>query len=163
SPFSCCLYCCICMASSMANCWRRSFITRRMIAASRPLSFITFIRFSRSSRMATPAGFNWCMFSPPLDFHRSFGPLAEISFFLDLCFNFARYFFYRLCLFAHIYPVNIFVVTVFSDYPEIHRFSDGPPDVEAFRQLFNHFYIRSEEHTSELQSRENLVCRLLLE
>src|SRR5690606_40307440 len=24
-------------------------------------------------------------------------------------------------------------------------------------------YIRSEEHTSELQSRENLVCRLLLE
>src|SRR5690606_40835896 len=25
------------------------------------------------------------------------------------------------------------------------------------------FFIRSEEHTSELQSRENLVCRLLLE
>src|SRR5690606_39665757 len=25
------------------------------------------------------------------------------------------------------------------------------------------FYVRSEEHTSELQSRENLVCRLLLE
>src|SRR5690606_41834048 len=25
------------------------------------------------------------------------------------------------------------------------------------------FYTRSEEHTSELQSRENLVCRLLLE
>src|SRR5690606_40337690 len=25
------------------------------------------------------------------------------------------------------------------------------------------FYLRSEEHTSELQSRENLVCRLLLE
>src|SRR5690606_39626014 len=30
---------------------------------------------------------------------------------------------------------------------------------EAFRQLRT----RSEEHTSELQSRENLVCRLLLE
>src|SRR5207302_5097467 len=29
----------------------------------------------------------------------------------------------------------------------------GPPDVKE----------RSEEHTSELQSRENLVCRLLLE
>src|SRR5690606_40738826 len=26
-----------------------------------------------------------------------------------------------------------------------------------------HFFLRSEEHTSELQSRENLVCRLLLE
>src|SRR5690606_40128373 len=27
----------------------------------------------------------------------------------------------------------------------------------------NRFALRSEEHTSELQSRENLVCRLLLE
>ena len=27
----------------------------------------------------------------------------------------------------------------------------------------NNFLIRSEEHTSELQSRRNLVCRLLLE
>src|SRR5690606_41463487 len=29
--------------------------------------------------------------------------------------------------------------------------------------LFSHTRGRSEEHTSELQSRENLVCRLLLE
>src|SRR5690606_40662444 len=29
--------------------------------------------------------------------------------------------------------------------------------------LFRYMWIRSEEHTSELQSRENLVCRLLLE
>src|SRR5690606_41038704 len=28
--------------------------------------------------------------------------------------------------------------------------------------IFIHSYNRSEEHTSELQSRENLVCRLLL-
>src|SRR5690606_19564461 len=33
------------------------------------------------------------------------------------------------------------------------------PDVNAFLQSG----LRSEEHTSELQSRENLVCRLLLE
>src|SRR5690606_42076429 len=32
---------------------------------------------------------------------------------------------------------------------------DGRPDLPPYR--------RSEEHTSELQSRENLVCRLLLE
>src|SRR5690606_39632420 len=33
-----------------------------------------------------------------------------------------------------------------------------------FGQMFSdHDDIRSEEHTSELQSRENLVCRLLLE
>src|SRR5690606_41295031 len=29
--------------------------------------------------------------------------------------------------------------------------------------VYKAFFIRSEEHTSELQSRENLVCRLLLE
>src|SRR5690606_40688288 len=34
--------------------------------------------------------------------------------------------------------------------------SHTPPDLRALRT-------RSEEHTSELQSRENLVCRLLLE
>src|SRR5690606_42007670 len=27
--------------------------------------------------------------------------------------------------------------------------------------IFNYIWVRSEEHTSELQSRENLVCRLL--
>src|SRR5690606_40755120 len=31
------------------------------------------------------------------------------------------------------------------------------------RVVFALFLLRSEEHTSELQSRENLVCRLLLE
>src|SRR5690606_39346449 len=35
--------------------------------------------------------------------------------------------------------------------------------VIQFRKLFFHHLDRSEEHTSELQSRENLVCRLLLE
>src|SRR5690606_40042870 len=33
----------------------------------------------------------------------------------------------------------------------------------ALGYLFQIFEYRSEEHTSELQSRENLVCRLLLE
>src|SRR5690606_40641602 len=37
---------------------------------------------------------------------------------------------------------------------------DGP---EAFRQRLPQHEPRSEEHTSELQSRETLVCRLLLE
>src|SRR5690606_41424727 len=32
-----------------------------------------------------------------------------------------------------------------------------------FPRLSTHMNTRSEEHTSELQSRENLVCRLLLE
>src|SRR5690606_40821753 len=38
---------------------------------------------------------------------------------------------------------------------------DGPPVVSPEYQLIDDE--RSEEHTSELQSRENLVCRLLLE
>src|SRR5690606_40951121 len=37
--------------------------------------------------------------------------------------------------------------------------SVGCPSVSGFHFMFR----RSEEHTSELQSRENLVCRLLLE
>src|SRR5436309_4934316 len=37
---------------------------------------------------------------------------------------------------------------------------DGGENVDAEHDPRNH---RSEEHTSELQSRENLVCRLLLE
>src|SRR5690606_41102566 len=46
----------------------------------------------------------------------------------------------------------------------------SPPTITSFasRPLASFWYlpprvIRSEEHTSELQSRENLVCRLLLE
>src|SRR5690606_40186537 len=34
--------------------------------------------------------------------------------------------------------------------------------LQGFAQVGLHAYPRSEEHTSELQSRENLVCRLLL-
>src|SRR5690606_41615676 len=38
-----------------------------------------------------------------------------------------------------------------------------PPDLAADgRAAARHLLPRSEEHTSELQSRENLVCRLLL-
>src|SRR5690606_41633906 len=40
-----------------------------------------------------------------------------------------------------------------------HAGGDAPPDDSRRRGQ----QIRSEEHTSELQSRENLVCRLLLE
>src|SRR5690606_41416979 len=37
------------------------------------------------------------------------------------------------------------------------------PDAVSLQRLLAAFRRRSEEHTSELQSRENLVCRLLLE
>src|SRR5690606_41639057 len=53
-------------------------------------------------------------------------------------------------------PVGIMLVTlpVFLPLVTMHGF-----DPIWFGILF----VRSEEHTSELQSRENLVCRLLLE
>src|SRR5690606_39564850 len=43
---------------------------------------------------------------------------------------------------------------------------DSPEGVHALQfmtDLVTEHQVRSEEHTSELQSRENLVCRLLLE
>src|SRR5690606_41783551 len=40
---------------------------------------------------------------------------------------------------------------------------DPYPDMSVFDNLYVNTVGRSEEHTSELQSRENLVCRLLLE
>src|SRR5690606_41663950 len=36
-------------------------------------------------------------------------------------------------------------------------------EVHVATVMSTHFHMRSEEHTSELQSRENIVCRLLLE
>src|SRR5690606_40848918 len=47
------------------------------------------------------------------------------------------------------------VLNEFFDYGEEGEPSHVVADSQSFR--------RSEEHTSELQSRENLVCRLLLE
>src|SRR5690606_39301121 len=44
--------------------------------------------------------------------------------------------------------------------PEPFQFGAERPIVTA---IIYFFIFRSEEHTSELQSRENLVCRLLLE
>src|SRR5436309_12359585 len=43
--------------------------------------------------------------------------------------------------------------------------SDGPTTMPTFQPVREKvgMVVRSEEHTSELQSRENLVCRLLLE
>src|SRR5690606_41267315 len=44
--------------------------------------------------------------------------------------------------------------------------ADAKPFAAGSREtllLLNNLLLRSEEHTSELQSRENLVCRLLLE
>src|SRR3712207_7599299 len=58
----------------------------------------------------------------------------------------------------------------FDDYEEVDEDEEGvrPPMHRngyeiTFGALYNTRYMRSEEHTSELQSRQYLVCRLLLE
>src|SRR3712207_7175644 len=43
------------------------------------------------------------------------------------------------------------------------RHTPRPMRFEKWHALGNDYLIRSEEHTSELQSRQYLVCRLLLE
>src|SRR5690606_39971397 len=47
--------------------------------------------------------------------------------------------------------------------PVLSRFVRILYNSDIYCRLPAHIYMRSEEHTSELQSRENLVCRLLLE
>src|SRR3712207_8994751 len=47
--------------------------------------------------------------------------------------------------------------------PYLARPVDGPPAHVEFRAGDDEDELRSEEHTSELQSRQYLVCRLLLE
>src|SRR5690606_42072487 len=52
------------------------------------------------------------------------------------------------------------------DYYEfLHKWNGGVPLLESLKitDPAGDANVRSEEHTSELQSRENLVCRLLLE
>src|SRR5207249_5023988 len=56
------------------------------------------------------------------------------------------------------------VATTFDGYPMAQKGRAGEAMTAAFRYSFvGALFARSEEHTSELQSRFDLVCRLLLE
>src|SRR5438477_9060216 len=66
-------------------------------------------------------------------------------------------------LYAHLPYTTLFRSVAVHPVGELQLIAspcDGPPDANA-RALGSHH--RSEEHTSELQSHVNLVCRLLLE
>src|SRR5436309_8702716 len=56
---------------------------------------------------------------------------------------------------------TLFPYTTLFRSPGLGLPPDAPADADLHRVVRGH--PRSEEHTSELQSRENLVCRLLLE
>src|SRR5207244_12071184 len=58
-------------------------------------------------------------------------------------------------------PVDVALAKV--DYIEVVGFSDHKSTANVWYRLLNSGFHRSEEHTSELQSPDHLVCRLLLE
>src|SRR5690606_39779399 len=51
----------------------------------------------------------------------------------------------------------------FRDADPARRRGDLPEETRCHRTAVRQAQLRSEEHTSELQSRANLVCRLLLD
>src|SRR5690606_39368351 len=67
----------------------------------------------------------------------------------------------RAALARH-YPRHVHKASVIHHGIEHQRFQ-AQLAKPAPRSLLDEFISRSEEHTSELQSREKLVCRLLLE
>src|SRR5699024_12559017 len=68
--------------------------------------------------------------------------------------------------FYYPYPDYKFPMTIYSDkwLPGIGELREVRYNFDRARlRLFDETRVRSEEHTSELQSRFDLVCRLLLE
>src|SRR5207302_8877237 len=63
---------------------------------------------------------------------------------------------YTLFPYTTLFRSNLFKPAL-MEAAGLNYYSVGRPDVVGERA------VRSEEHTSELQSRENIVCRLLLE
>src|SRR5699024_12612502 len=59
-------------------------------------------------------------------------------------------------------PSTNAMITVPRAYPE-NVYQLTPPATIHFSRILPGSWLRSEEHTSELQSRFDLVCRLLLE
>src|SRR5690606_41224374 len=62
-----------------------------------------------------------------------------------------------------IYEVNSWIDLRLKEINERQKKTTKLVNSKEFDSEALNVFIRSEEHTSELQSRENLVCRLLLE
>src|SRR3712207_8305308 len=73
-------------------------------------------------------------------------------------------------LFRSEYPTVMLIAEDSSAFPLVTKYSidgglgfDGKWNMGWMNDTLKYMEIRSEEHTSELQSRQYLVCRLLLE
>src|SRR3712207_7809161 len=60
-------------------------------------------------------------------------------------------------------PVALGLVTNLAHRPVENLLREADAPLLLRREVVDHQLVRSEEHTSELQSRQYLVCRLLLE
>src|SRR2546427_8119189 len=61
------------------------------------------------------------------------------------------------------YRLAVFIPSCMFCLPFLQQFFPSFPSIYQASIVFVPFNYRSEEHTSELQSQSNLVCRLLLE
>src|SRR5690606_41580656 len=72
----------------------------------------------------------------------------------------------NILTFRDCFPYSFLIVKIFTallNISDFYRIAQGNAAAVWLFGAGNHTEERSEEHTSELQSRENLVCRLLLE
>src|SRR5258707_13816316 len=87
-------------------------------------------------------------------------------FYLKLCCTLFHFFFFFLMIRRPPRSTLFPYTTLFRSWVAIGQ-NAIPPAIEDCRRQIDHLMvelgIRSEEHTSELQSRQYLVCRLLLE
>src|SRR6266700_8288909 len=88
--------------------------------------------------------------------HRSFLVISSFFILTIILFSFSSFFFFNDTATTEIYTLSLHDALPISFYRDSTRGAHLPPHPCRGRK-------RSEEHTSELQSRENLVCRLLLE
>src|SRR5256885_17241341 len=85
-----------------------------------------------------------------------------VSLYLEISYFF--FFFFNDTATTEIYTLSLhdaLPIWVIREHPEFRRLIDGA--LASLAQFPKAFETRSEEHTSELQSPCNLVCRLLLE
>src|SRR5436309_15627350 len=98
--------------------------------------------------------------------------MYHVLFFVIVSFIFIHFFFYLFFFFffflmirrpprSTLFPYTTLFRSIFNGVSLGTFPVNFPRIIIFFRKISKNF--RSEEHTSELQSRENLVCRLLLE
>src|SRR5215475_15439634 len=88
--------------------------------------------------------------------------MLYLSFYIFLFFKICAFFFFFFFLMIRRPPRSTLFPYTTLFRPHAHRPFPAPPSAGAAGAVATGG-ARSQEHTSELQSRENLVCRLLLE